>query len=393
MFKLPKLKMDKSMRSNIEWITPVIVLVIAVFGIIAILNAMATPFTGAESGAEDLVDKLDFTYAKKQAMWIAIGIFLMVVMNLIDYHVIGNFAISLIIGGLSIGVLLLVLVAGHQSNGTTGWLGLMENTIGIQPSEFAKLSFILLEAVFMSRIDDVKDIKQYLIPLAIFCAFFGLVMLQNDIGTSLTYVVIFVGIAFASGVPYRYIAAFAVIGAAFCVLAWFFIMNDAQQSRILTFLNPEADPWGDGYHITQSKIAVGSGGLVGKGLFRDGTLSQLDYLPAKHTDFIFSVTAESFGFLGAVAVIILYGALMYRMLYLSAKAKDKLGTLLIIGVFSMFAFHIFENIGMTIGLMPITGVPLPFMSYGGSSFITNSIAIGLVMNVALRRGKNRGYTL
>ena len=165
-------------------------------------------------------------------------------------------------------------------------------------------------------------------------------------------------------------------------------MNDAQQNRILTFINPEADPWGEGYHITQSKIAIGSGGLTGKGLFREGTLSQLDYLPAKHTDFIFAVTAESFGFIGAVFVIILYGLLMYRMLYLSSKAKDKLGTLLIIGVFSMFAFHIFENIGMTIGLMPITGVPLPFMSYGGSSFITNSIAIGLVMSVAMRRGKS-----
>ena len=388
MFKLPSLKLDRTMRNNIEWITPVIVLVISLVGIIAILNAMATPFTGAESGTDDILEKLDFTYAKRQAMWLAVGVFLMIVMNVIDYHVLGNFTISMIIGVISIGILLFILVAGHSSGGTTGWIGLMENAIGIQPSEFAKLSFILLESVFMSRIENTKDIKQYLIPLAIFCAFFGLVLLQNDIGTALTYVVIFVGIAFASGIQYRYIAAFALIGAVFCVIAWFFIMNDAQQSRILTFINPEADPWGEGYHITQSKIAIGSGGLTGKGLFREGTLSQLDYLPAKHTDFIFAVTAESFGFLGAVVVIILYGLLMYRMLYLSSKAKDKLGTLLIIGVFSMFVFHIFENIGMTIGLMPITGVPLPFMSYGGSSFITNSIAIGLVMSVAMRRGKS-----
>lgn len=388
--KLPKIKLNSKYKNNIEWITPLIVLVISLFGIIAILNATANPFTGAENSVGDILDKLNFFYAARQAMWLGIGVVLMIIVNMIDYEFLSR--IYLLIGAVALGLLAVILVAGYQSQGATSWLGIMQNKYGIQPSEFGKLAFIIVEATLMSRITDTKDIKQYLLPLGAFAVFFGLVMLQNDMGTAVAYAVIFAGILFVSGIQLRYIFILAGAAAVLAVVAWFFVLTPEQQSRITTFLNPGSDPLGDGYHVIQSQIAIGSGGVAGKGLFRAGTLSQLDYLPAKHTDFIFSVTAESFGFLGGIFIILLFIALLVRILYLSTRAKDTLGAMITIGVFAMLAYHVFENIGMTMGLMPITGIPLPFMSYGGSSFITNMMAIGLVMNVAMRRTKNNIFT-
>jgi rod shape determining protein RodA len=213
------------------------------------------------------------------------------------------------------------------------------------------------------------------------------VAIQPDFGTATVFMAIIFGILFVAGISYKLLFGIIGAGVACIPLLWFGFLSDVQKNRILVFLNPGLDPLGEGYHVTQSLIAIGSGQIYGKGLLTDNTLSQLNFLPAKHTDFIFSVTAEALGFMGGIIIILLYLALIIRTMKIASKSKDKFGALLVTGVASMIMFHIFENIGMTMGLMPVTGIPLPFMSYGGSSMWTNMIAYGMVLSVGMRRQK------
>ena len=210
-------------------------------------------------------------------------------------------------------------------------------------------------------------------------------MKQPDLGSSMVLLAIFFVMMFAGGANIKLLSGLILSGVLLAPIAWF-SLEGFQKKRILVFLNPNMDPLGAGYHVIQSKIAVGSGGLLGKGLYR-GTQNQLQFLPEQHTDFIFSVLGEELGFIGGILLLVLYLFLILRMLNIASKSKDLYGMLIIVGVITMFTFHIFINIGMTIGIMPITGLPLPFMSYGGSSFITNMIAVGLVLNVGMRRYK------
>ena len=193
---------------------------------------------------------------------------------------------------------------------------------------------------------------------------------------------------FVTGLSYKYLlGGFALVCASFPVL-WHF-MHDYQKMRLMVFLDPNVDPMGSGYHIIQSKIAIGSGMLFGKGLFH-GTQSQLNFLPENHTDFIFAVVGEEFGFVGTAVLLLLYLGLLYRMLRVAGEARDSFGMLLATGVFSMFLFHILVNVGMTIGVMPVTGIPCPLMSYGVSSLTTNMLCVGLLLNVFVRR-KNLNF--
>ena len=201
-----------------------------------------------------------------------------------------------------------------------------------------------------------------------------------DIGTTMVYVVIFAGMLFVSGAKLRHIGILALGAIAAFLLLWFFAMGDQQKSRILNFGNTE-----DVDQLRYSKIAIGSGGTFGKGLFSVGNMSQLSYIPAIETDFIFAVIGESLGFAGCLVIILLYMILIFRLWQLMRGCRDKYGKLIIAGIMFMYMFHIFENIGMTIGVMPITGIPLPFISYGGTNFVTNMIGIGLVMSVCFYR--------
>lgn len=213
-----------------------------------------------------------------------------------------------------------------------------------------------------------------------------LICLQPDFGSAMVFLVITAFMLFRAKIKYKYIVIILLVVIAILPVIYFFLLNGVQQQRILVFLNPDLDPLGSGYHSIQSKLAIGSGKLTGMGLL-NGTQTQFGYLLVKSSDFIFAVICEELGFIVGAFVIIVYIVMLIRMLKIASSAKDYYGSLITVGLAAMFFFHILENIGMTMGILPITGIPLPFLSYGGSSMITNMIAMGIILNVSARRQK------
>lgn len=282
-----------------------------------------------------------------------------------------------------IGLLILVLAVGRLSHGTQGWL--VVGPVTIQPSEIAKLCFIITLSCHVSRVRERINAPKTLIFLFIhFLCYAVPVIFQPDFGTATVFAVIFAFILFFAGIGKKYI--FGLVGgiAAVSPIIWLFL-KDYQKNRITSFLFPENDPTGSGYHVLQSKLAIGSGMLWGRG-YLGGPQTQYGYLPEKQTDFIFSVIGEEFGIFGAVLMTLILFIIIYRC-FDNAKScsHDSLGELLCIGVGAMVFFHVAENIGMCLGLLPITGIPLPFISYGGSNLVTCFAAIGLVQSVRMRR--------
>ncbi|MGV8906711.1 MAG: rod shape-determining protein RodA [Acetobacterium sp.] len=285
----------------------------------------------------------------------------------------------------SIFVLLVVFIpgVGTTNMGTTGWINL--GFFEVQTSEVAKIGFILSFAkVLELRYDRLDCAEDLLVPGLFILPPVLLMILQPDFGQALVILTISLGMLFVAGFNIRYFYGLFLLSFIAIPTAWFFAL-DYQKSRIISFFNPESDPLGTGYQAIQSKITIGSGEIFGRGLFNQGTMTKLDFLPAQWTDFIYSVISETTGFIGASLVILLFLFFMLRLLKSAKAARDMYGTLVIFGVFFMFLFQITENIGMTIGLLPITGITLPFMSYGGSSLIINMIAVGLVLNIYRRR--------
>ncbi|MDH5478785.1 MAG: rod shape-determining protein RodA, partial [Nitrospinota bacterium] len=278
-----------------------------------------------------------------------------------------------------------MLVIGKIGGGSRRWLELVG--YNIQPSEIMKIILIIILARVFGDILKKDDLgaRDLIKPGVVTLVPFLLVASQPDLGTAMILVFIFVCMAFFNGLNSTFLIRTAV-ALAMAAPSFWFLLKPYQQKRILTLLNPEADPMGHGYHIIQSKIAIGSGGLWGKGIFM-GTQSKLNFLPAKHTDFIFSVFAEEIGFFGAAALIALFFVLILRMMEVMGLSKDKFGSLLVMGVVSMISFNFLFNIGMTMGLFPVVGIPLPFISYGGSALVTNFIGVGLILNVSMGRFK------
>jgi rod shape determining protein RodA len=274
---------------------------------------------------------------------------------------------------------------GYTAGGATSWLAPFGVRL-FQPSEPAKLIFIVVVAAAISslkgRIDKPGEVAKVMAYLA---AAFGLIMLQPDLGTGLVFIAITFTMLIVGGMKGRYFA-YAGIAAAIATAAvlQFGLLAPYQEDRLLVFVDPARDPAGAGYNLAQSKIAIGSGGLVGKGLGA-GTQSNLHFIPARHTDFIFSVLGEELGFMGAVVLLGLFLALLVTALAISTSSRDLYGALIAAGVIGMWLFQILENIGMTVGMMPITGIPLPFMSFGSSSMVTNLGAVGLLLSVWSRR--------
>jgi rod shape determining protein RodA len=320
------------------------------------------------------------SFTAKQAMWMAAGLILLFVIIRISYQRFVD--ISYAVYAVNVLLLLLVLVLGRARLGAQRWFAIGSFTF--QPSEFIKLSLILVLANYTgSRRGAMDSLKSLTVPCILLGIPFVLVLLQPDLGTALLLLPIFLSILFVGGAKPRYIAGMIGIGLAGLPFFWHFL-RDYQKTRLLVFLNPNVDPLGAGYTIIQSKIAVGSGGLVGKG-YHAGTQNQLNFLPERHTDFIFSVIGEEWGFAGAVFLVLCYFFIIKKAFTIASLTTDMYGKTIACGIGTMLAMQVVINVGMTIGMMPVVGIPLPLVSYGGSSLITTVVAIGLLLNVGMRR--------
>lgn len=338
-------------------------------------------------------------YVRSQTVWILTGLVIAVVIAVIDYQKWQRFRWW--IYGLNLALLLAVIFFGDTAKGATRWI-YFTNSIGIQPSEFAKIFIILTFADFLTeRKGRLNNFKDFVAPFLFVLVPMLLIFKQPDLGTTLVFAAIFVGMMFVAGAnPKKFggllLTGVVVVGVALWLhfstnlpgwLQWAqglpLPLQDYQLNRLVIFMDPVADQAGDGWHILQSLWAIGSGGLWGKG-YRGGTQGQLNFLPEHHTDFIFSVVGEEFGFIGTITLLFLFLIFLLRGIYIALRARDTYGLLISAGIVSMFTFHILVNVGMTSGIMPVTGIPLPLISAGGSAMWSNMAAIGLLLSVNLR---------
>lgn len=332
-----------------------------------------------------------FYYIRRQSQWLVVGVVAMCVVMTIDYRVYRKWVRVLYIGTLL--MLVAVLVLAPTVMGAERWIVL--GPLRLQPSELAKISIIITLAAYLEKKPNLSRPRDLIGPLLHVAIPTGLILLQPDLGTAMVFVAIALGMLFFAGARPKHLIAIVLLGllavvVAACLSLWGYlpILKEYQVRRLIVFLDPYRDPTGAGWNVIQSMVAIGSGGFFGKGLF-GGSQTQLNFLPARHTDFIFSVIGEEFGFVGSAVVLILFGCLVLRLAKATVLAKDRFGSLVIGGVASMFIFHILVNVGMTLGVMPITGITLPFISQGGSSLLANLIAIGLVSAIVMQRRKIR----
>jgi rod shape determining protein RodA len=316
---------------------------------------------------------------RRQLTWMVAAVAVLLVAIVPDYHRWGSLATPLY--GASLALLALVLVAGTEVRGSNSWI-----TIGparFQPAEAAKVATALMLATFAAeRQGFALTLRTIAGMTAIVGAPVALILMQPDLGSTLPFIPLLAVMIFLTGVSWRVVVAVLVIGALAVPVFWT-VLKPYQQERIRTFLDPERDPKGAGWQVLQSRIAVGSGGLIGKGLGL-GSQGQLNFLPDRHTDFIFSVLAEEIGFAGAASALLLYGILLYACVESARAARDRLGMYLCMAVATLLGSQVIINIGVILGLMPTAGIPLPLMSYGGSSLVTSVAALGLVLNVRMR---------
>lgn len=316
----------------------------------------------------------------KQIIWIAIAMGLMWIASSIDYHtLLGQIPL---LYGLSIASLIAVLGAGRLVFGSRRWIRILG--FNFQISEFVKLVIILMVARYLSELKSDRVRARDLLKLGGLVGIpVALVMYQPDLGTGLTYLPILAAGILIAGIRWHYLAAIALLAALALPVGWFFL-KDYQRTRLVTFVEPSRDPRGAGYQVIQSKIAVGDGGMWGRGVTR-GTQTQLRFLPVPHTDFIFSAFAEEHGFVGVVVVLGLYFLLLMQIVQNAQMAPDRSGMYICMGVATLLLFHLLVNVGMVVGRMPVTGIPLPLMSSGGSNMFSVFMMLGLVNNVRLRR--------
>lgn len=367
---------------------------VVLYGIVVLASATRYPL----SNLFDWPSWLAFSkhsQVQRQIIWAVGGTVIALLTTLFDYRALARWTPLFYVGMLGLLGALLFIGSG---DGASRWLSV--GGFQLQPSEFAKLVFIVTLAALLTRNDEEEEDPppitwtDVLLTFALLAPMLALIILQPDLGTALVLLGIVIGMLLVAGLPLLHLALLTFGGLAAgvaAVLARLYFdapipLQDYQLKRLIIFLNPESDPFDAGYQILQSEYAIGSGQLLGRGLFQ-GEQGGLNYLPERHTDFIFAVVGEELGFIGAVALIALVFIVLWRIFRVVGMAKDRFGALIAGGVGSMIAFHAIVNIGMTIGLMPVTGVPLPFFSYGGSSLLANSLGVGLTLNVLMRRHK------
>lgn len=375
--------LDRRHLRNLDWGLFIAVIILMAVSVVMVSSATRqSPVNG---------DPLYYT--KRQIIWIILGLLVMAVIVMTDYGTLARLSNLIYLGNLVLLLAVLVPGVGHKALGAQRWipLGFMQ----LQPSEIAKISIIITFANYLrGREKKIESWRDYVGPFLHVGIPLLMVLAQPDLGTSLVFFAITFGMLYIAGAPGVQIAGMGLGGLSVAVLLVYLhesfglpiFLKEYQIARLTSFINPHADPLGTGYHLIQSVIAIGSGGLVGKGLF-EGTQNLLKFLPIRHTDFIFSVIGEELGFVGTGIILALYFYIIYRGIRIAATARDLFGTLIATGIVSMFVFHVLTNIGMTVGIMPVTGIPLPLMSYGGTSMLINCVAIGMLEGIYMRRQK------
>lgn len=363
------MRLDRRLITHFEWLFPLLALAICALGELTVYSATHAP---GQQGFSPL--------AGRQLTWLAGGVVGMVAVLLFDYRRVERSA--WIVYAVILVLILLVPVVGRVGGGSRRWITL--GPVSIQPSEFMKLGLVIVLARWFSRgPGGARGLRDAFVPLVLTAVPGVAVLAQPDLGTVAVMGIVAVTMLMLGGIRLRWLALLASPVLVAAPLLWGHL-KPYQQQRILTFINPEGDPLGAGYHVIQSIIAVGSGEVWGKG-FLHGTQNKLQFLPEQHTDFIFSVFAEEWGFVGGITLMVLYGSLVLRGLVIASRARDRFGALMVLGVTAIVFWQAVVNIGMTTGILPVVGIPLPFFSYGGSSALMLLVGVGLVMNVAMRR--------
>ncbi|MFA7660093.1 MAG: FtsW/RodA/SpoVE family cell cycle protein [Anaerovoracaceae bacterium] len=360
----------RELLKNIDLVLLFIPLVFAAISVIVI-------------GSTAYDDGFVFTRSMKvQLLAFCLGMVLLLLVLLVDYKILDGLGRIIYVASLLFLLTVFLPVIGLEQYGSRGWLDL--GPVNLQPAEIVKITFIICYAEFLSRRrESLFTFKGFLLACAAVLPVVGIIaVLQNDLGNAIVICVIAAIMLFAAGADGKLYAKIAAAVVLLIPIAYRF-MAGHQKDRIDAYLHPNDLSLPGNYHVWQSKVAIGSGGIKGKGLF-EGTQKELEFLPVQDSDFIYSVIVEEWGFLGGSLIIGLYAIFLYRMLRIARNAKDLFGSLIVIGIFGMFFFQIFENVGMTMGLMPVTGITLPFISAGGSSVVTNMIALGLVLNICIR---------
>ena len=368
-----RMHVDRRLLTHFEWVMPLFAMAVCALGIVTVYSATNIPNTEGPS-----------PLAIRQGLWFTGGCLGMFIVLAFDYRRLDRYA-YLVYGAVAV-ALVLVPIVGRVAGGSRRWITL--GPVSIQPSEFMKPALVIALAHYFARTAAVRlGLREMLVPALLTIPPALLVLVQPDLGSAAMLGFVLISMLVLGGIRLRWFAVLAtpivLLSPLVGPMAWHHLKT-YQQQRILTFINPELDPRGAGYHIIQSKIAVGSGMLWGRGFLR-GTQNHLNFLPEQHTDFIFSVFCEEFGFVGAAALMVLYLGLLLRGLSVAARARDRFGVLLVLGVMSIVFWQVVVNVGMVTGLLPVVGIPLPFFSYGGSSLLGLLIGVGLVMNVSMRR--------
>jgi len=356
--------------ADVRWGVLVAALLLAVVGLLTVHSASA---------------EMEIDYLPRQLLRVALGLLVCAIAFGIDYQVLTKFSVP--IYAAAMGLLVLVLFVGRAAGGARSWLGV--GSAQIQPSDLAKIATILLLARYLAGINRrYLSLPQISLALAVVLLPMILVALEPDLGGAVMLLPPVAGMLLVAGVRWRVLLAGALVAIVLGAGVWNFVMLDYQRQRVKTFVSPQSEPLGAGYQLRQSKIAVGSGQLTGRG-YLQGTQSQLRFLPARHTDFIFAVLAEEWGFLGVAGVLALYVFYVRNGVIVALRSRDRKAMLLVVGLLSGFAFHVLYNTAMVVGLLPITGIPLPFLSYGGSFTLANFFATGVILGIDFRRYVNR----
>lgn len=372
----------KKLLKTLDYTLIVTALLIIIYGLITISSAThAINPSGSDA----------FAFVKKQVIAVTLGMAVAVFLIGWRYEELPRYTTALYV--VNIMLLIAVMFVGHSALGAQRWIKI--GPLVLQPSEFAKFIIIISLAAFLTRREGKLNRFWDLVPAFLYVgAPLVLILKQPDLGTSLVFIAVTFAMLYMAGARTAWLLAIGGAGlSVVCGWIWAHLsygvwlpLKAYQLTRLTIFLNPWKDWQGAGYHMIQSQIAIGSGGLTGRGLF-NGTQNQLNFLPEQHTDFIFSVVGEELGFIGALLLLLLYFVLVYRGLRIASTAKDTFGRLVATGIVAMLVFHLLVNVGMTVGIMPVTGIPLPLFSYGGSAMLTNLMAIGLLQNIYIRRQK------